>query len=175
MTERILSFDVSGAATGWAYGFNGKLEDWGKFISKEHDPKGKRLADFAKWVCSILEAKKPTIVLVERPYRGRNSNVLVSLSKFIAIVEFCTYFTLELEIKGEWFIDPKVVKKTLKVPKGRDYDDNKRLMVKKINSLYNLNLKFNDKKSKSFNDDDTADAIGLLTAWWWKNDDTKSR
>src|ERR1041385_3235472 len=103
--ERILALDVSGSCTGWAYAVDGKPIAWGKYIQKESEVKGKKLAEFASWLCTLLETKKPDIILVERPYRGRNSNVLVNLSKFIAIVELCAYVTLKLDIPGEWFRD----------------------------------------------------------------------
>lgn len=73
---------------------------------------------------------------------------------------------LDLEIQPECFLDPRSVKRALKVKKGKDHDGNKKIMVKRINSLYGLRLKFIKNKAKSYNDDDEADAIALLTAWW---------
>ena len=165
-TDRILALDVSGSCTGWAYGVFGKLEGYGKYIQKQTGSKGKRLAQFAEWLTGLLEAKKPTIILIERPYRGRNSNVLASLSKFIAVVELCAYITLDLELEDSWFLDPRFIKKQLKVSKGKDYEDNKRLMVNRINELFGLKLKFSTRKSKKLTDDDVADAIAILVAWW---------
>lgn len=164
--ERVLALDVSGTATGWAYGVDGRLEGWGKYISKASETKGEKLYHFYLWVEEMITAKQPNIILIERPYRGRNSNVLANISKFIAIVELAACKVIDLEIQPEWFLDPKVIKNTLKVKKGANYDDNKRLMVLKINSLYGLKLKFGNKKSKNYNDDDISDAIAILTAWW---------
>lgn len=169
-TERILALDVSGSCTGWAFGLYGKLEGYGKYIQKQTGSKGKRLAQFAEWLTSLLEAKKPTIILIEKPYRGRNSNVLANLSKFIAIVEFCAYLTLDLELEDSWFLDPRFIKKQMKVQKGQDYEDNKRLMVNKVNELFGLKLKYSSKKSKKLTDDDIADAIAILVAWWNQNE-----
>ena len=39
-------------------------------------------------------------------------------------------------------------------------------MVKRINSLYGLHLKFIKNKAKTYNDDDIADSVALLTAWY---------
>lgn len=114
----------------------------------------------------LFADKNPDIVLIERPFRGRNSNVLANLSKFIAVVELVAYRTLGLQIQPEWFLDPRSVKRSLKVKKGKNHDDNKKLMVKKINALYGLHLKFIKNKSKSYNDDDVGDAIALLHSWW---------
>lgn len=170
-TDRILALDVSGSCTGWAFGLYGKLEGYGKYIQKQTGSKGKRLAQFAEWLTSLLEAKKPTIILIERPYRGRNSNVLANLSKFIAVVELCAYLTLDLGLEDSWFLDPRFIKKQMKVQKGQDYEDNKRLMVNKVNEMFGLKLKFSTKKSKKLTDDDIADAIAILVAWWNQEDD----
>jgi Holliday junction resolvasome RuvABC endonuclease subunit len=169
-TDKILALDVSGTCTGWAYGVYGKLEDYGKYIQKQSGSKGKKLAQFADWLTSLLEAKKPTVILIEKPYRGRNSNVLANLSKFIAVVELCAYLTLDLELEESWFLDPRTIKRLLKVQKGQDYDDNKRIMVNRINSLFGLKLKYSSKKSKKLTDDDIADAIAILVAHWSRDD-----
>jgi hypothetical protein len=58
----------------------------------------------------------------------------------------------------------------MKVKKGMDHDDNKKIMVRRINSIYGLHLKFIKNKSKSHNDDDVADAIALLHSWWLRDD-----
>lgn len=70
-----------------------------------------------------------------------------------------------MNIEPEWFLDPKSVKRILKVKKGRDHDDNKKIMVKRINSIYGLHLKFVKNKAKSYNDDDVGDAIALFHSW----------
>src|SRR6266567_7996075 len=159
---KVLALDVSGSCTGWSFGIDGHLEGYGKFISKTSGSRGKRLFEFGQWIEVILDNKKPDIIVIEKPYKGRNSNVLANLSKFISVVELAAYKVLALELDEEWFIDPKSVKKALKVKKGKDYNDNKRLMVAKINNLYGLKLKYGLNKSKSYNDDDIADGIALL-------------
>lgn len=163
---RILALDISGTATGWCYFVKDKLEIFGKYIAKPTASKGKKLLDFYIWVEELLVNKKPDIILIEKPYRGRNSNVLVNISKFIAIVELLAVKILDLEIETYWFVDPKRIKITLKVKKGKDYYDNKRLMVHRINDLYGLKLKYKAKKAKSYNDDDIADSIALGHAWF---------
>ncbi len=165
-TDRILALDISGSCTGWALGLYGKLESYGKYIPKQSGSKGKKLAQFADWLTSLLEAKKPTIILIEKPYRGRNSNVLANLSKYIAVAELCAYLTLDLELEDSWFLDPRSIKKALKVQRGKDYDDNKKIMVNRINELFGLKLKYSKKKSKKLSDDDISDAIAVLVAFW---------
>ena len=163
---KILALDVSGAATGWAIGIDGKLESFGKFIGKVTQSKGRQLYEFSKWIEEILKEKSPDIIIIERPFRGRNSNVLAQISKFIAIVELSSVKILDLDITSDHFLDPKSVKKNLKVKKGRNHDDNKKIMVKRINAIYGLHLKYIKNKAKAYNDDDSADAIALLHAWW---------
>ncbi len=108
----------------------------------------------------------PHEILIEKPYRGRNSNVLANLSKYIAVAELCAYLTLDLELDESWFLDPRSIKKALKVQRGKDYDDNKKIMVNRINELFGLKLKYSKKKSKKLSDDDIADSIAVLVAFW---------
>ena len=174
--ETSLSFDVSGSCTGWCVGNGNTLEDWGKFISKLNRPRSQRLYDFYTWARDLIHEIQPDIILIEKPYLGRNSNVLVSLSKFISALEIAAYSAHEIVIEDEWLIDSKLVKKTLglRKPKGstaKKYQANKKQMVLKINNLYGLRLKYNAKKGKTYNDDDIADAIGVFTTWCLLHED----
>jgi Holliday junction resolvasome RuvABC endonuclease subunit len=168
---KIIALDVSGSATGWAYAVDHTLKDYGKFISNLRKTRGERLYDFALWLDELFTKYKPDVVLIEKPYLGRNSNVLANLSKFIAVVELMAFQALDLEINQEWFIDPKQVKKLLGLPRSKKgktstkYIENKAAMVKRINSLYGLKLKYVSGKTKRHNDDDIADAIAVLAAW----------
>ena len=169
MSEKILALDISGTATGWAFGFDGKLENFGKYIVKQSESKGQKLLEFSKFLEELFYNKSPDIILIERPFKGRNSNVLANLSKFIAIAEMAAYKVLSLEINDSWFLDPRQIKRLLKVRKGRDHDENKKNMVQKINNLYGLRLKYKINKNKKYCDDDISDAIAILTAWWKLN------
>ena len=168
---KILALDVSGSATGWAIGEGHTLKEHGKFISNLKRSRGERLYDFAIWLESVFGKYQPDIILIEKPYLGRNSNVLANLSRFIAIVELVAFQKLQLEIEEDWFIDPKTIKRLLGVTRprkkvnGSHYLDNKAAMVKKINGLYGLNLKYSPNKSKKYNDDDVADSIAVWAAW----------
>ncbi len=167
---KYISLDISGSCTGWCYGEDSTLIDWGKLISKLTKSRSERLSVFHNEIACLMEDFHPDIVLIEKPYLGRNSNVLVSLSKFIAAAEIAVYESISLPIKDEWLIDPKLVKKTLGLRKTKGstekkYQSNKLQMVNKINDLYGLRLKYDCKKSKNYNDDDTADAIGIFTVW----------
>lgn len=73
---------------------------------------------------------------------------------------------MNLEITPDNFLDPRTVKRTLNVKKGRNHDDNKKIMVKRINTIYGLHLKYIKNKAKKYNQDDEADSIALLHAWW---------
>jgi hypothetical protein len=82
---------------------------------------------------------------------------------------FKVFEVLELVLEDEWFIDPRRVKKALKVKPGKKgrgkYNDNKAIMVKKINALYGLRLNYAKNKTKNYNDDDIADAIAVYATW----------
>ena len=170
---RTIALDVSGAATGWAFGEDHSLKAYGKFISDLKKPRGERLYDFSHFLEQLFLTYKPDIILIERPYLGRNSDVLVNLSKFIALVELQAFLVLGLRIEDEWFISSKTVKKImsighLKKPKSQraKYNANKQQMVNRINALCGLTLQYADGKSKKYNDDDIADAIAVLLTWW---------
>lgn len=165
-----IAFDVSGSCTGWCCGEDSTIVGWGKFISKLNRPRSQRLYDFYEWAFSLISEHNPDIVLIEKPYLGRNSNVLVSLSKFISALEIATFSACNLAMKDEWFLDPKFIKKTLELKKQsgsteKKYKANKAAMVKKINSLYGIRLKYDGSKGKNYNDDDIADAIAVFTVW----------
>lgn len=170
---RTLALDVAGEATGWALGEDRQLLDWGKFLSKVSRSRGQRLYDFAIWLEELYTEHDPDVVLIEKPFLGRNSNVLASLSRFIGVAEMQAYSILDLAIKKEWFLDPKEVKKLLKVRKPKrdknkkaKHDENKKIMVARINELYGMKLQYDSKKNKKYNDDDIADSIALLHSWW---------
>jgi len=171
---KILAFDVAGEATGWSYAEGRTLKAYGKHISNIRKPKGERLYAFYVYIGSLLEKYTPDIILVERPYIGRNSGVLTNLSKFIAMIDLQAYSVLKIEIKPEWYIHSRAVKRImdLKKLKGNNhttrdkYNHNKREMVRKVNKQFGLKLKFNANVSKRYNDDDIADSIGLLVTWW---------
>jgi len=164
--QRILALDISGTATWWALGCKNKLEGYGKYIVTPKDTKGKKLYDFSGFIDELLKEKQPDIILIEKPYLGRNSKVLVSISKFISVVQLKAFELLQLDIQEDWFIDPKRIKRLVKVKKGNSHDENKKNMVVRINNLYGLRLKYKKGKNKQYCDDDISDAIALLTAWW---------
>lgn len=167
MAKGQLALDISGSCTGWSFAKDNKLISFGKHISDTKTNRGERLYEFGKWLETLLEELNPEIVLIERPFLGRNSKVLVNLSKFVAVAEYTAFKVLSLNIEPEWLIDPRSIKRALKIPKPKKNNrhEHKRLMVKRINSLYGLRLKYGKNKSKKHNDDDIADAIGLWTCW----------
>jgi Holliday junction resolvasome RuvABC endonuclease subunit len=170
---KVLALDIAGSSTGWSFGEDHQLKEWGKYISNLRHSRGRRLHDFAQWMGELFETHKPDVILIEKPFLGRNSNVLANLSKFVAMAEYQAYNVLGLAIEDDWFLDPRQIKRLMKVKKSTEkgntkskHDDNKKLMVQKINELYGMRLKYCKQKSKKYNDDDIADSIALLHAWW---------
>ena len=163
---KILALDISGTATGWAFGYDGRLEGYGKYIVTAKDIKGKKLYDFSVFIKDLILDKQPDIILIEKPYLGRNSKVLVNISKFIAVVQIVAYDVLKMDLPDDWFLDPKRIKRLVKVKKGNSHEENKKNMVVRVNNLYGLRLKYKKGKNKQYCDDDISDAIAVLTAWW---------
>jgi len=175
-SPKILALDIAGKATGWAVGKGKTLLGYGKFLSNMKHNRSQRLSEFGEWLAGLLAKEEPDIVLIEKPYLGRNSNVLVNLSKYIAIAEVEVFRTLNKEVEEEWLLDPRSVKKGLKLKKPRSkqsarakHDENKELMVRRINEIYGLKLIY-DANSKIKSDNDSADAIALLHFWWLESD-----
>jgi len=160
-----IAFDLSSSCSAFAFGVDGSLVKYGKWINKNFDKgvsdHGRSLLKFSSWVSRSIRSceKPPEVVLIEQPYAGRNKHTYGVLSKFLGVAERETRRLLpEVEII---MVPPSAVKKALNVPKGKDYKARKRNMVKKINRMLGLNLRYHA-SSKKKSDDDIADAIGVL-------------
>lgn len=177
---KILALDIAGRATGWAVGQGRTLLGYGKHVSNLRHGRAQRLSEFGAWLSILLVREKPDLVLIEKPYLGRNSNVLANLSKYIAVAEVEIFRALGENVDEDWFLDPRSVKKGLKLrrPTSKQsarlkHEENKVLMVNKINELYGLKLVY-DANSKIKSDDDCADAIALLHFWWLGTEEDES-
>jgi Holliday junction resolvasome RuvABC endonuclease subunit len=159
-----LAFDLSSSCCGWAVGQDETLERYGKFIFKSTAGTSEKLAAFAGLVDVLLATFQPNEVILENPLSGR-AKVTARHFELVGILRATVYARLGYEIEQEHFISPKTVKKWMEVPSGTDHNNNKLIMVNKINDLFGLQLKY-DPNSKIHTDDDTADAIAALVAWY---------
>lgn len=160
----ILGLDLSTSCVGWALGRAGKVERTGKLVFKDKAGKGESLAVWEDFLALLLTTFTPDILLAEQP-QSRAANTTKRHNEMAGIVRKVWYQIQGVEMDDSWFIHPKTIKKALKVPRGRDHDDNKIIMVNKINGLYGLHLKWH-KGSKYISDDDIADAIAVLVTYW---------
>jgi Holliday junction resolvasome RuvABC endonuclease subunit len=124
------------------------------------------LASFESWLDELLMNYSPDQVLLEKPFFGHRRNTYGVLQMYVAIVLASYYRWSGGEIPSENRIAAHEVKRRLKQPKGKSYEDRKRLMVRTINKRFNLRLRFKAKDpSKKLSDDDTADAIAVVWSW----------
>lgn len=164
--EWVLAFDVGSKCTGYAFGpEGGELVKYGKYVAEitDSNQKGRRFYNFSKWVAKLVHSlpRKPTQVVIESPYYNRNVKTYAVLNKYIAIVQREVFRILQKETE---FVSPKSVKASLDVPNGKTYKERKVNMVKFINKTYGLSLNYHA-SNKDKSDDDTADAIALLTVF----------
>lgn len=157
------ALDLSSSCIGWACGIRPRLERFGKFVFKTTAGTGEKLVSFESYLEALLETYAPARLLVERP--NPKGNTAVRHNELLGIVRKVWFEYSELEIEDEWLLAARTVKAQMKVRPGSNHDENKIIMLNKINGLYRLGLRW-DKNSKIKSDDDIADAIAVLTAFW---------
>lgn len=157
----VLAFDLSGSCIGWAVGIGGALINYGKYVFKTTAMPGEKLLAFAELLETLFTTYQPEILLAEKPLaRGKTVNHF----EFLGVLRLAWRDYTGEELDKEHIISPRTVKTHLNVPRGRNHQHNKELMVKKINTLFRLNLVCATSKYKS--DDDTADAIAVMVTYW---------
>jgi Holliday junction resolvasome RuvABC endonuclease subunit len=166
--EKIVAFDVA-SGTGCVFGAGGQVVTWDKFAMATKEAPGERLASLAEWIGKTLRGlpEVPDTILVELPFLGRNAKTFAVLSKYVAVVQCEVFRQLGKECV---FMTPREVKSLVKLPKTKSHARQKQNAIRKINKLLGLDLKYipGKKTAKSFSDDDIADAMLLLIAYWVK-------
>lgn len=160
----ILALDMSLTCVGWAIGLGRELVTFGKFVFKNTASNGQKLHAFEEWLEDMLVAFEPSRLLVEQPV-SRKRNTTARHHEMLGIVKASWYEYKGSDIKKSWIIAPTTVKTQLGVKRGKDHYRNKVIMVEKINALFGLNLECHP-NSAYRSDDDIADAIGVLEAYW---------
>lgn len=162
-----MALDIAGSS-GWAFGVNGQVIKYGKAVLDQDDEAGERLLKLSKWISRLINELPgaPDVVVVEMPWMGKNVKTYGVLSKYVAIVQREVRRLLGIECT---LLSPSDVKTKLKLPKGKTtYAQRKRDSVKRINKLLGLDLQYHEgraQKSKK-SDDDIADGIAILIAYW---------
>jgi len=167
--EWVFTLDLGSKASAFAYGQDGLLEKYGKFISDKSLVKEtnhpKILKTFASWLSKTINLlpTKPSVVIIESPYWNRNAHTYKILCMYLGVA----LMQIARSIPNAEIIQmpPATVKQILKVPKGKTHKERKVNMVKKINKLHGLRLRYNG-TNKENTDDDVADAIALLDAYF---------
>lgn len=160
----VLALDLSSSSVGWAVGHKKKVKLYGKFVFKSTAGVGEKLVSFEDFITDIIDSLWPKQIVLERPISRRGATT-GRHHEVLGIVRKVWYAKTGAEISDEHLIPPTTIKRALAVQRGRTHEENKRIMVAKINQLYGLKLQY-DKNSKYKSDDDTADAIAVLATYW---------
>lgn len=163
--ERVLALDFSSKCVGWSIFDNGEPIAQGKEL-QVGDGHGEKLYRFVDWLRMMFGGWKPDVVVYEAPYAGRMRHAFAVLNKYVAAIDFVHWEYYGKEVETSQAVPSHVVKRTIKAPKGKNHEDNKRIMVKLMNETYGLGLKFKEHDTtRRYSDDDVADALAVNTAW----------
>jgi Holliday junction resolvasome RuvABC endonuclease subunit len=88
---------VSAASTGWAFSVKDNLKSYGTIETNPKDGRAKRLQDFKNELRSLLAKYKPSFVVIENGYAGRNVKTLKVLCEFAGVAKMCCMDMLDVE------------------------------------------------------------------------------
>jgi Holliday junction resolvasome RuvABC endonuclease subunit len=164
-----LALDLSSSCIGWAVGSakDRKLQRYGRFVFKTTAGVGSKLVALDEFLPALIDTFWPEVLLVEKPASRRGTTTLRHSEVLGIVRKVWAQRTGGADLEDAWLIPPSTIKKAMAVPPGENHDRNKIIMVNKINALYGTSFKFS--KSKLDSDDDTADAVAVLTTYWRRN------
>lgn len=93
----ILSLDVSAASTGWTFSVKDRLHDYGVIKTNPKHERADRLLDFKNSLVKLLKKYKPSFVVIENGYCGRNVKTLKVLCEFAGVAKLCCKEVSEVE------------------------------------------------------------------------------
>lgn len=158
---KYLGLDVSSTLVGYSVFSDTKLVTYGKFQPKGSSH-GEKLKSFYVFLLKLLKDFRPDNVILEIPFRGSSYAIL---SMYIGVVLMAHAEVLGYELPKSNKIRPIDVKRALGLPLKQSHETHKRNMLKKINKLYGLRLRFRKTTKTKSTDDDIADAIAVVHAW----------
>lgn len=146
---------------------NGILTQHGRYVQQgEQGHHGEKLFHFRGWLLRMLEEFLPTQLVYEAPYSGRMRNTFGVLSRYAGVVELCHFEHYGHELPAANAVAAHLVKKAIGAKKGKNHDQNKKIVLALINEVFGLGLKWKDNDTtKKVSQDDEADAIALNWAW----------
>jgi hypothetical protein len=165
-TPRLLALDVSSKCVGWAV-FDGELPiAFGQqnVVGRDH---GEKLAWFIAWLMEQFDTHDVTDVCVEKPYPAREKYAFGVLQQYFGAVLCAHFMYFGYELPDANRVAASQVKHLNQMPHGGRYEENKANAVQLVNSLYQLQLKYDPAdRAKAVSQDDTADALLVGRAWW---------
>lgn len=166
MDGTLIALDISSVCVGYAVFENGELATYGRYRLKAKGH-GEKLGKFRKWLTRLLRKHSPNELVIERSFpKGRISNTYRVLSMYEGAAIDAHFSVLNSELPKDNMMFAHEVKRIIGVQKGKDHSDNKQIMIKAINDMFGLSLRFSPKDVKKIrSQDDTADAIALGYAW----------
>jgi Holliday junction resolvasome RuvABC endonuclease subunit len=145
----ILALDVSSSSTGYAVLRSGRWNksgaSFGTIKTPSSLPLGKRLVLFRDEVKSLLESVKPTMVVIEDVFSGRNVSTMKLLARFNGVA---------VEVSRRYLKEEPVIALTTKVRSFLECGKKKEDAFAYICSRYNLDWSFSKMN-------DVADALCL--------------
>lgn len=124
----ILSLDVSAASTGWTFSVKDNLKDYGIIKTKPKKGRSERLLSFKNELSVVLRRYKPSHIIIENGYYGRNVKTLKVLCEFAGVAKLCA-----MEIMS---IEPFIM--NVNTPKAHFGCKNKEDVFEAMVSLYGL-------------------------------------
>lgn len=159
-----LGLDVSSKQVGFAVFHDTTLASYGKFQPKGTHH-GAKLKSFYDFLLSLFQTEQPDDVILEMPFRSGSYGVL---SMYIGVVLMAHADVLDRDLPDCQRMRSVDVKRALHLPLKQSHTQHKRNMLKRMNSLYGLRLRFRKHTKRSTSDDDIADAIALVHVWMVK-------
>ena len=93
----ILSLDVSAASTGWTFSVKGNLKTYGLIKTSPKNGRAERLLSFKCELVALLKKYKPSHIVIENGYYGRNVKTLKVLCEFSGVAKLCSMEVLGIE------------------------------------------------------------------------------
>jgi len=93
----ILSLDVSAAKTGWCYTDDGINFVMGIIKTKPKFTRAERLVIFGNELKKLLIECKPTCIVIEDTFAGKNTKTLKILSEFAGVAKFICKYVVGVE------------------------------------------------------------------------------
>ena len=160
--QRLLALDISSKAVGWSFWVNEELVRYDKFVLPEKLGHGGRLCHFRHELKILMADLSPTRVVYEAPYQGRMRYAFGVLSLYIGMLKATYYEVSGTDLADEDAIAAHLIKRRIGARRGRDHDENKRIVVQLVNERFGIALAYDaNDRSKHRSDDDVADAIAL--------------